>query len=79
MDYNNAESAAERIETLRQEVGVAEHVMAEGRTLLKTYPSSEQRFLDYLRIMEARHLRETSSIGPLDLTQPVRAGAAHGT
>jgi hypothetical protein len=77
MDYNNPRNAAERIKTLRREPGVAEQAIAGGKALLKTYPSSEQRFLDYLRIMEARLHRETSNVGPLGLPEAVRAGATH--
>ena len=57
-NYDDPEDAASKIVQLRQDAAARENLIDAGAAMLSTYPTSEQRFLNYLSILEARHRRE---------------------
>jgi hypothetical protein len=58
-DYNDPEDAADKIVALRRDPAAVATLIDAGTAMLGTYSNSEQRFLEYLSIIEARYRRET--------------------
>jgi glycosyltransferase involved in cell wall biosynthesis len=57
-NYNDPNDAASKIVQMRQDAAAVERLLEAGSRMLGTYSTSEQRFLEYLSIIESRHRRE---------------------
>lgn len=56
--YDDPEDAARKIVQMRRDATAVENLIDAGTAMLATYSTSEQRFLEYLSIIESRHRRE---------------------
>jgi len=51
--YDDEVDAADKIVEIKNNIDLKEHLIHEGLNMLKTYPSSSERFLEYLTIIES--------------------------
>lgn len=75
-DYNDPEDAASKIVQMRQDPAAVENLIDAGSAMLGTYSTSEQRFLDYLSIIESRHRREIGESAAGDASEASMVGPA---
>jgi glycosyltransferase involved in cell wall biosynthesis len=57
--YDDATDAAAAIVRLREDAAWRTRFIDAGKKMMATYPSSEERFLQYLRVIESRCARES--------------------
>jgi glycosyltransferase involved in cell wall biosynthesis len=56
--YDNAGEAASKLLELRNDPSLSNQLINAGVKMLKTYPSAEERFMEYLRIIEGKHTKD---------------------
>ena len=60
--YDDATEAAAAIVLLRKDAASRARFIDAGKKMMATYPSSEERFLQYLRVIESRYARISGGI-----------------